>query len=33
VWVGDERVAQKDSDGFPSEDAIVAAVRKALGSR
>lgn len=31
VWVGDEVVAQKDSQGFPSEDAALAAVRRALG--
>jgi hypothetical protein len=31
VWVGDETVARKDSDGFPPDAAIVASVRKALG--
>ena len=30
VWVGEERVAQKDSSGFPSEDEALAAVRRAL---
>jgi hypothetical protein len=30
VWVGDERVAQKDALGFPSDDDAVAAVRRAL---
>ena len=30
VWVGEERVAQKDSLGFPSEDEALAAVRQAL---
>ena len=28
VWVGDELVAQKDALGFPSEDDVLAAVRK-----
>lgn len=30
VWVGEERVAQKDANGFPSEDEALAAVRRAL---
>jgi hypothetical protein len=32
VWVEDELVAQKDTRGFPSEDRVMAAVRKAMGS-
>ena len=31
VWVGEERVAGKDAIGFPSEQDVLAAVRKALG--
>jgi hypothetical protein len=31
VWVGEELVAQKDALGFPSEDDVLAAVRKTLG--
>ena len=31
VWVGEERVAGKDAMGFPSEQDVLAAVRKALG--
>ena len=31
VWVGEKRVAQKDANGFPSEDEALAAVRQALG--
>jgi hypothetical protein len=31
VWVGDEKVAQKDAAGFPSEQEAVAAVRRAFG--
>ena len=30
VWVGGERVAQKDSHGFPADADVLAAVRKAL---
>ena len=30
VWVGEERVAQKDSQGFPSDAEALAAVRQAL---
>ena len=30
VWVGEERVAQKDAHGFPSDDEVLAAVRQAL---
>ena len=30
VWVGEERVAQKDSHGFPSDAEALAAVRQAL---
>ena len=30
VWVGDEMVAQKDSNGFPSEDDALAGVQRAL---
>ena len=30
VWVGDACVAQKTADGFPSEDAVVAAVTDRL---
>jgi hypothetical protein len=32
VWVDDELIAQKDTQGFPSEDDVVAAVRKTIGS-
>jgi hypothetical protein len=31
VWVGEERVAAKDATGYPSEQDILAAVRRALG--
>ncbi len=31
VWVNDDKVAQKDSDGFPSDEQAVAAVRRAVG--
>ena len=31
VWVGEEQVAGKDAIGFPSEQDVLAAVRKALG--
>ena len=30
VWVGEERVAQKDFQGFPSDAEALAAVRRAL---
>lgn len=30
VWVGEERVAQKTADGFPTDEEAVAAVRQAL---
>lgn len=30
VWVGDRKVAQKDENGFPKEQAVVDAVRAAL---
>jgi hypothetical protein len=30
VWVGDQVVARKDADGFPSDEAALAAVRQAL---
>ena len=33
VWVGDSVVAQKDEDaGFPSEQDVLTAVQRALGS-
>src|SRR5207249_10363311 len=32
VWVGEEQVAQKGPNGFPEDDKVVAAVRKALGA-
>jgi hypothetical protein len=31
VWVGDDKVAQKDAQGFPSDLEVIAAVRRALG--
>ena len=31
VWVGDDRVAAKDANGFPTEQDIVAAVQRATG--
>jgi hypothetical protein len=30
VWVGDEVVAKKDLQGFPSDEAALAAVRHAV---
>jgi hypothetical protein len=30
VWVNDRQVAQKSSDGFPSENDILAAVQRQL---
>jgi len=31
VWVGDDRVAGKDATGYPSDQDILSAVRKAVG--
>jgi hypothetical protein len=31
VWVGDERVAAKNATGYPSDQDVLAAVRRALG--
>ena len=31
VWVGDERVATKDANGFPAEQDVVAAVQLTVG--
>ena len=31
VWVGEELVAGKSADGFPSDQDAAAAVRRALG--
>lgn len=30
VWVGERKIAEKTSHGFPSDDAIVEAVRRDL---
>jgi hypothetical protein len=30
VWVGDEKVSQKDAAGFPTEQEALSAVRQAL---
>ena len=30
VWVGDQRVAQKEPNGFPTDDEILAAVQARL---
>ena len=30
VWVGEETVAKKDASGFPADEDIVTAVRRAL---
>jgi len=30
VWVGDDVVAKKDSQGFPSDEEALAAVRQAI---
>ena len=30
VWVGQERVSQKDESGFPEDDTVLAAVQAAL---
>jgi hypothetical protein len=32
VWAGDELVARKDELGFPSEEDVLAAVRKSQNS-
>jgi hypothetical protein len=32
VWVGDELVAEKDEQGFPSDQDAAAAVQRALGA-
>jgi hypothetical protein len=32
IWVGKTMVAEKSRKGFPSDEALLAAVRKALGS-
>src|SRR5438477_549506 len=32
VWVGEEQVARKGADGFPSEEEVLASVRRALGA-
>ena len=31
VWVGDEQVAGKDANGFPTEQNVVTAVQIAIG--
>lgn len=31
VWLGDTLIAKKDYDGFPSPEAVIAAMRAALG--
>jgi len=33
VWVGDERVAEKTGDLFPTDQDVLAAVRRALVRR
>ena len=33
VWVGDERVAQKGVDGFPSDQEVLSAVARGLERR
>jgi hypothetical protein len=33
VWVNDRKVAHKDHKGFPSDQALLAAVREALAAR
>ena len=33
VWVGDERVAQKGVDGFPSDQEVLSAVARVLERR
>ena len=32
VWVGGERVAQKDENGYPADADVVAKVRQAIGT-
>jgi hypothetical protein len=32
VWVGEETVAKKDARGFPADDDVVAAVRRAIAA-
>jgi hypothetical protein len=32
VWVGERKVAEKTSSGFPADDAIVDAVRRERGA-
>ena len=32
VWLGDELIARKDTLGFPSEDDVLAAVRRIQNS-
>jgi len=32
VWVGEETVAKKTTSGFPAEEEVVSAVRRALAS-
>jgi hypothetical protein len=32
IWVNDQRVAQKDSRGFPAEADVVALVKQTLAS-
>jgi hypothetical protein len=32
VWVGKETVAKKDASGFPADEEVVAAARRALAS-
>jgi hypothetical protein len=33
VWIGKTRVAQKDANGFPEDDQMLAAVQKTLTRR
>jgi hypothetical protein len=30
VWLGDQLIVKKDYDGFPTEEAAVAAMRRAM---
>jgi hypothetical protein len=32
VWVGEEKVAQKTADGFPTDQETLVAVQKALAT-
>ena len=32
IWVDGQKVAEKDNSGFPAEDDVVVAVRRALNS-